>query len=76
MSGAKFARYIKLSLIVTDVIICLSGLIMLIAGSVIQGQLNSQNLAKTIGGFSTTAGKFSCLSTVGSSQEMIHLSGA
>jgi cytochrome b subunit of formate dehydrogenase len=55
--SATFARYIKFSLVITDLIICLSGLIMLITGSVIQGQLNSQYLAKTIGGYSTTAGK-------------------
>ena len=56
MNGAKFTRVLKFALIGTDVIICLSGLIMLIAGSVVQGQINTQKLARTIGGYSTTSG--------------------
>jgi hypothetical protein len=49
MSGRNCARYVKVSLICVDLIIFLSGLIMLIGGSVIQSQINSQNLLKNIG---------------------------
>ena len=56
MNSAKCAKAIKLSLVITDVIITLSGMIMLIAGSVIQAQINTQRLARTIGGFSTASG--------------------
>jgi hypothetical protein len=34
---------------------------MLIAGSVVQSQINSQKLARTIGGYSTTAGSVICI---------------
>jgi hypothetical protein len=49
MSGRNCARYVKVSLICVDLIIFLSGLIMLIGGSVIQSQINSQYLLKNIG---------------------------
>lgn len=61
MNTAKCTRGVKLTLIATDVIICLSGLIMLIAGSVVQGQINTQKLARTIGGYSTTSGTVICI---------------
>jgi hypothetical protein len=49
MSGRNCARYVKVSLICVDLIIFLSGIIMLIGGSVIQSQINSQNLLNNIG---------------------------
>ncbi len=55
------ARLIKYTLLITNVIIFISGLIMLIAGSVVQGQINSQNLSRTIGGYSTQAGSIICI---------------
>jgi len=55
------ARLIKYTLLITNAIIFISGLIMLIAGSVVQGQINSQNLSRTIGGYSTQAGSIICI---------------
>lgn len=61
MSGASSTKAIKYSLIVINVIIFISGLVMLIGGSVVQGQINSQNLSRTIGGYSTQAGSIICI---------------
>ena len=61
MNSAKLTKGVKYSLVITDIIICLSGIIMLIAGSVVQGQINSNGLAKTIGGYSTTSGSVICI---------------
>lgn len=54
--SSKYTKIIKYSLVLTDVIIIVSGVIMLIAGSVVQSQINSQKLSRTIGGYSTPAG--------------------
>ena len=51
MSGRNCTRYVKVTLICVDLIIFLSGLIMLIGGSVVQSQINSQYLLKNIGNF-------------------------
>lgn len=48
MSGRTLTRCVKFSLIIVDILILLSGIIMLIAGSVVQSQINSEKLAKTI----------------------------
>ena len=61
MAGAKTTRCIKYTLIAVDLIILLSGIIMLIAGSVVQAQINSQKLSFSIGGFSLQAGSIICI---------------
>lgn len=57
MSGASTTRLIKISLYILNVIIFLSGLIMLIVGSVAQSSINTQKLATSINGYSTQTGK-------------------
>lgn len=54
MHAIKAAKY---SLLVLNVIVCLSGLVMLITGSVVQGEINTQKMSRTIGGYSTSAGR-------------------
>ena len=49
MSGRSLTRFVKISLIITNLLIFLSGLIMLIGGSVIQSQINSEYLLQKIG---------------------------
>jgi hypothetical protein len=61
MSGATITRAIKYSLVGLNALIFISGLVMLIAGSIVQGQINSQNLARTIGGYSLSAGSIICI---------------
>jgi hypothetical protein len=51
MSGRSLTRCVKFSLIIVDIMIFISGLIMLIGGSAVQHQINSEYLAKTIGMF-------------------------
>lgn len=59
MSGmTKVAKYALLSL---NVLIFASGLIMLIAGAVVQHKINTQNLSKTVGGYSTASGSIVCI---------------
>jgi hypothetical protein len=53
MNSIKVSKYI---LLVINIIVILSGLIMLITGSAIQAEINSQKMSKTIGGYSTTSG--------------------
>jgi hypothetical protein len=61
MSGQSFTRLLKFALITTDAIIFLSGLIMLIGGSVVQAQINRDQLAHKVGGYSTQAGSIICI---------------
>jgi len=61
MSGQSFTRMLKFALITTDAIIFLSGLIMLIGGSVVQAQINRDQLAHKVGGYSTQAGSIICI---------------
>jgi len=61
MASAGTTKAIKYGLIAINVIILLSGLIMLISGSVVQGQINSQFMSKTINGYSTQAGSIICI---------------
>ena len=58
MTGIKILKY---TIIAINVIILASGLIMLISGSVVQGSINSQKLAHTIGGYSLQAGSIICI---------------
>lgn len=53
MHAIKAAKY---SLLLLNVIVCLSGLVMLITGSVVQGEINYNKMSRTIGGYSTSAG--------------------
>lgn len=61
MAGPGTTKAIKYSLIFINIIVFLSGLIMLIGGSVVQGQIKSQNLSRNIGGYSTEAGAIICI---------------
>jgi len=54
-------KFMKLALIFLQVVTFLSGLIMLIAGSVIQTQITAQRLTHTISGYSTQAGSVICI---------------
>lgn len=61
MTGQSFTRLVKFILIIIDVLIFLSGIIMLIGGSVVQSQINSEKLAASVGGYSTQAGSIICI---------------
>ena len=52
---------IKRTLVALNVIIFVSGLIMLIAGSAVQSQINERNLSRTIAGYSTSSGSLVCI---------------
>lgn len=54
-------KLLKLLLILIDSLIFLSGLIMLIGGSVVQSQINTQTLSHSINGFSVQAGSIVCI---------------
>lgn len=53
MHAIKATKYALLGL---NAIVCLSGLVMLITGSVVQGEINANKMSRTIGGYSTSAG--------------------
>lgn len=58
----SLAKLVKFSLVIIDVIIFLSGLIMLIAGSVVQYQINSQIVGvSTVDGYSVQSGSIICI---------------
>jgi len=54
-------KWMKFALIFFQIITFLAGLIMLIAGSVIQQQIKTQRLTHTVGGYSTQAGSIICI---------------
>ena len=60
-SNKASTKLLKLMLIIIDALIFLSGLIMLIGGSVVQSQINTQTLSHSINGFSVQAGSIVCI---------------
>jgi hypothetical protein len=61
MSRITTAKLLKFGLLALQIIVFIFGIIMIIAGSAIQGQINSQKLLHTIGGYSTQAGSIICI---------------
>ena len=61
MSGANTLRFLKCTLILVILMIFIGGLVMLIAGSVVESQIKSQNLYLSVGGFSLQAGSVFCI---------------
>lgn len=59
MNAIKSAKY---ALLLLNIIVCLSGLVMLITGSVVQGEINANKMSRTIGGYSTSAGRIYSIS--------------
>ena len=59
MSGVT--KVVKYSLLTLNVLIFCSGLIMLIAGSIVQHKINRESLSRTIGGYSTQSGSIICI---------------
>ncbi|RNA41129.1 CD63 antigen [Brachionus plicatilis] len=58
---SSYGKCIKYSLIVINTAICVSGLVMLIAGAVTQSKITDQKMARTIGGYSLPAGSVLCI---------------
>lgn len=61
MAAPGTTKAVKYTLIAINMVIFLSGLVMLIGGSIVQSQINQQNLAHTIDGYSTQAGSVICI---------------
>jgi hypothetical protein len=59
MSGVT--KVVKYSLLTLNVLIFCSGLVMLIAGSIVQHKINRESLSRTIGGYSTQSGSIICI---------------
>lgn len=60
MNGVtKVAKYASLTL---NVLICLSGAVMIIAGCIIQAKIMTQYLSRTVGGYNTQSGAIICIS--------------
>ncbi|CAF0865847.1 unnamed protein product [Brachionus calyciflorus] len=55
------SKYLKYSLLAINTIVCISGLVMLIAGAVTLSNINGQKLSRTIGGYSLPAGSVICI---------------
>lgn len=53
---SSYGKCIKYSLIIINTAICVSGLVMLIAGAVTQSKIDDQKMARSIGGYSLQAG--------------------
>jgi len=58
VTGSKWMKYALMGL---HVIALIFGLIMLIAGSVTQSRIDNQQMARTVGGYSTQAGSIICI---------------
>lgn len=56
-----FSKCLRYSLIFLQVLAFIFGLIMVIAGSVIQSKITTNSLARTVGGYSLTAGAVICI---------------
>jgi hypothetical protein len=59
MSGVT--KVVKYSLLTLNVLIFCSGLIMLVAGSIVQHKINRESLSRTVGGYSTQSGSIICI---------------
>jgi hypothetical protein len=59
--ASNSSRTIKYALLFVNACVFVTGLVMLISGSIVQHKINTENLSRTIGGYATSSGSIICI---------------